>query len=166
MYLLDRTTPTAASMIYTHICGSWCHLIVRSLRFCLLLMALCDAERRILWHDIGFYPTTHDSTAWRLSSLGKKVANGRLPSPFFISGDNAFHPGSPSIVTPGPATATWDAFNYVQSSKRMPIECAFGECLSILRTTCMSGPHLSLPRCPSNPLLPRVCCSRLGHSHA
>lgn len=90
--------------------------------YALLLMAIADQHRRILWWDISFCPTTHDSTAWADTELGRQINNGDLPSPFFINGDNAFRPAQEWMATPGGT----DAYDFVQSSMRMPIECAFG----------------------------------------
>lgn len=66
------------------------------------------------------------SSAFYATHLGSLAKEGKLPEPYFINGDAAFRPGSQSMITPGPATSAWDDFNYVQSSTRVPIECAFG----------------------------------------
>ena len=97
----------------------FCH---RKQMFGLLLMAGCDAQRRILSWDCSYTPTTHDSTAFKGSELGRLIDAYGLPEPFFLSGDAAFQPATSSVVTPGGTIH----YNWVQSSLRMPIECAFG----------------------------------------
>lgn len=95
--------------------------------YMLLLLAIADADRRILWWDVSRAPTTHDKTAFMLTRLGAMLSAGQLLHPFFVSGDAAFRMSSPSLMCPVPAGwAQWDSYNYVQSSLRMPIECAFG----------------------------------------
>jgi hypothetical protein len=94
----------------------------RKARFGLLLMACCDALRRFRWWDMSHVPRSHDSAAFRSTSFSRALAAGLLPEPFFISGDSAFQPGHDALIVPGGT----DAYNYVQSSCRMPIECAFG----------------------------------------
>eukprot|EP00036_Acanthoecidae_sp_10tr_P018186 CAMPEP_0206305338 /NCGR_PEP_ID=MMETSP0106_2-20121207/10211_1 /ASSEMBLY_ACC=CAM_ASM_000206 /TAXON_ID=81532 /ORGANISM="Acanthoeca-like sp., Strain 10tr" /LENGTH=426 /DNA_ID=CAMNT_0053736181 /DNA_START=56 /DNA_END=1336 /DNA_ORIENTATION=+ len=95
--------------------------------YMLLLLAIADANRRILWWDMSSAATTHDKTALLETKLGAILAAGSLPHPFFISGDAAFRMPSPSLLCPVPAGWDgWDNYNYVQSSLRMPIECAFG----------------------------------------
>ena len=89
-------------------------------------MAAADADMVIRFWDIRFSPKTHDSVAWEYSSLGAWVAAGHLPHPFCFLGDKAFRPGSASLLTPGSASGTTDAFKYVQSRGRMPAEQCFG----------------------------------------
>ena len=92
--------------------------------YALLCIAVCDASRRFLDMDISQFPTTHDSMALHCSKFGQGLATGKLPEQYFISGDAAFH-GMPSMLCPD-GHAEFDDFDYVQSSQRMPIECAFG----------------------------------------
>jgi len=102
------------------------YFVARKNKFVLLLIAVADADSRIIYYDISQVPTTHDSLAWATSSLGQQVGRGDLPEPFFFSGDSAFSL-SPSMVVPSSGTQFFDdAFDFVQSSERMPIECAFG----------------------------------------
>ena len=105
--------------------------------YALLLMAIADQHRRILWWDISFCPTTHDSTAWADTELGRRINNGGLPSPFFINGDNAFRPAQEWMATPGGT----DAYDFVQSSMRMPIECgeSVRACPSMLACSGVGG---------------------------
>ena len=98
--------------------------VARKHAFCLLAIAVCDSERRFTMFDISQVPTTHDSLAFGATPLGVAVQAGKLPAPFFLNGDAAFSL-SPSLVTPSGDPAL-DDFDYVQSSNRMAIECAFG----------------------------------------
>ena len=100
------------------------YYVTRKAEYCLLCMALCDAERRFLYFDISQGPNTHDSLAWALSDLGIRVKRGDLPAPFFINSDSAFVP-TESMATPSGRT-DMDDYDFEQSSNRIPIECAFG----------------------------------------
>ena len=100
------------------------YYVARKAEYALLCMAICDVERRFLHYDISKGPNTHDSLAWEASKLGVSVLAGELPSPFFLNGDAAF-PLSNSVMCPS-GDPTLDAFDFEQSSNRMPIECAFG----------------------------------------
>jgi hypothetical protein len=75
----------------------WCD---RKKTYGLLCMGAADADRRILWWDISYVPTTHDNPAFRLTPFGSRLYSGHMPAPFFASGDNAFTP-HPSLMTPG-----------------------------------------------------------------
>lgn len=99
--------------------------VARKDEYALLCMALCDAEGVILDYDISQVPQTHDSLAWSLMELGRKVSEGKLRAPYFINGDAAF-PLSNSMITPSGGGADLDAFDYHQSSNRVAIERAFG----------------------------------------
>ena len=68
--------------------------------------------------------TTHDSQAWNLSELGLKIAAGGLDSKYFINGDSAYVQGKQMVIPYGKPEFT--DFDYVQSSNRICIECAFG----------------------------------------
>ena len=94
--------------------------------FGLLCMGAADADRRILWWDISYVPTTHDNPAFQLTPFGSRLYSGHMPAPFFASGDSAFTP-HPSLMTPGKKRPEFDAYNYEHSSNRMPIEQAWGE---------------------------------------
>ena len=69
-------------------------------KFALLLMAMADADRRIIWFDISMAPSTHDSVAFKGLPDAIKLME-RVPDPYFISGDSAFRPGGDAIMTPG-----------------------------------------------------------------
>ena len=57
--------------------------------YALLAIALCDACCRYLFWSFDCQPTVHDSVAWSQCELGMKVANGELPSEYFLNGDAA-----------------------------------------------------------------------------
>jgi hypothetical protein len=100
------------------------YFVARKDEFALLCVAGCDYRRRFLFYDISVAATTHDSLAFAVSELGQAVANGELPEPFFINGDNAFVQSNSMMV---PANdPSLDDYDFEQSSNRMPIECAFG----------------------------------------
>ena len=100
------------------------YFVARKNEYGLLCIAACDHSRRFVSIDMSMAATTHDSLAHAASDFGKRLAAGDLPYPFFVNGDNAFVAADHMIVPGG--TPELDAFDYVQSSQRMPIECAFG----------------------------------------
>ena len=108
------------------------YYVPRKRAFCLLLMAIADAKYRILFWDMSCAPHTHDSTAFAHTTLGARLESS-LPQPFFLSGDAAFRPGHPGLVTPATSrNDDWDNYNYVQSSPRMPVStftCTAQSCL-------------------------------------
>jgi hypothetical protein len=81
----------------------------RKSMFSLLLMAMADSDRRIIWFDISMAPTSHDSLAFKALPFAVKVLE-RMPGGYFINGDSAFRPGRNAIMTPGGT----DEYNYVQ----------------------------------------------------
>mmetsp|Transcript_4870 Transcript_4870/g.17388 ORF Transcript_4870/g.17388 Transcript_4870/m.17388 type:complete len:224 (+) Transcript_4870:673-1344(+) len=92
------------------------------------LQACCDADRRFLWASVESTGSTHDSTAFSMSSLGTMLYNDKIPSGYWLSGDAAYR-AHPNLVTPWPGSslpADKDALNYWQSNSRIMIECAFG----------------------------------------
>ena len=54
--------------------------------FGLLLIAICDQNRRFLWWSLRHPPSTHDSMSWRDTTLGYQVTHGLLPKGFFFNG--------------------------------------------------------------------------------
>ena len=81
----------------------------RKQMFSLLLMAIADADRRIIWFDMSMAPTAHDSLAFKSLPFANQLIE-RMPENYFINGDAAFRPGGNAIMTPGGT----DAFNYTQ----------------------------------------------------
>ena len=100
------------------------YYVDRKHAYCMLCIAICDYDRRFTYANVSQVPTTHDSLAWSATKLGQEIAAGELPAPFFINADAAFTLSS-SMITPS-GDPNLDDFDFVQSSNRMPIECAFG----------------------------------------
>jgi len=100
------------------------YYVARKAKFAMLVTAVCDCERRFTFWDFNTLPTTHDSQAWALTSLGRDIAAGKLASPYFINGDSAYVSSDQMVVPYGKTENTH--FDFVQSSNRMCIECAFG----------------------------------------
>ena len=98
------------------------YYVARKSEYALLCIAICDVNRRFLYYSMEMAATTHDSLAWNASSLGTRINQGALPFPFFFNGDNAFSLSNHMVVPSGTDTN----FDFVQSSNRMAIECAFG----------------------------------------
>lgn len=79
------------------------YYVTRKGGYMLLLLAVADASRRILWWDMSMAPTTHDKTALQMTDLGAKLQSGTAMNyPFFISGDAAFRMPTPSLLCPTP----------------------------------------------------------------
>jgi len=100
------------------------YYVHRKSKYAILCTAVCDAYRRFTFWDMNVGPQSHDSQAWGLTSLGMDIAAGKLPDQYFINGDSAYV-SSPQMVVPYNKTAETH-FDFLQSSNRMCIECAFG----------------------------------------
>eukprot|EP00171_Calliarthron_tuberculosum_P004660 IDg4660t1 len=98
--------------------------------FALNVQAACDAEYRFLYVAALTPGSTHDSTAFAMSSLSDlltKEIGGLLPG-FWIAGDEAYS-CTDRLLSPWPGrnlTVEKECFNYWQSSARIHIEQAFG----------------------------------------
>jgi hypothetical protein len=96
--------------------------------YALNVQAICDSKYRFLWMSAKARGSSHDSTAWRLSSLSRRFDGEPLPLGYWIAGDDAY-PASNQLLSPwsGKNHPVYkDSFNYYQSSKRIHIEQAFG----------------------------------------
>lgn len=93
-----------------------------------MALAVSDVRGKFLSFSVGHSGSTHDSLAWETSGLGKKVAAGALPDPYFIIGDDAFANTDQLLVPwPGRGIGKWkDSFNYWLSHSRQCVERAFG----------------------------------------
>jgi hypothetical protein len=100
------------------------YYVARKKTFAMLATAVCDADRRFIFWALECTPTTHDSTAFNQSSLGRLIANKGLPGEYFLNGDSAYAVGQHMVVPFGKPEHT--DFDFYQSSNRMAIECAFG----------------------------------------
>ena len=72
--------------------------------------------------------STHDATAFGITSLSEALEEGRLPTGYWLAGDEAY-PCSEWLLTPcsGRNLPKYkDAFNFYHSRLRTIIECAFG----------------------------------------
>lgn len=98
------------------------YYVARKSHYALLCIAVCDYDRKFLFYSMSMAASTHDSLAWTASSLGARFQKGDLPLPYFLNGDNAFSLSNSMIIPSGVDSH----FDFVQSSCRMPIECAFG----------------------------------------
>ena len=92
----------------------------------LKVMAICDYDRRFTWFDISSVSRTHDSKAFKATPLEKHIYEGSgLPHPYFFLSDAAFELHR-NVIKPTSTRDRNKCFDFLQSSYRMPIECAFG----------------------------------------
>ena len=94
------------------------------------LQAIADARRRIIYYSLATQGSTHDSLAFKLSSLGKQLDQKGLPECFWIAGDEAYVCGLWLLSPFGACQACEDTykdnFNFYLSRCRINVECAFG----------------------------------------
>ena len=114
--------------------------------FSVNLMALVDADYKIIYIDVGNYGSNADGQVFKRSEFGKAYMNGELdvppptslllypasgPVPYCIVADEAF-PLTPTIMRPFPRTDRQrlqddeSIFNYRLSRARRIVENAFG----------------------------------------
>lgn len=92
------------------------------------VQAVCDARGRFLFVSSKCAGSTHDSSAFEITSLGRFLSSGCLKEGFWIAADEAY-PCSDVLLTPWPSSTLneeKDAFNFHLSSLRIHIEQAFG----------------------------------------
>ena len=107
----------------------WC----RKGFYALNVQGVCDSTMRFLHVGINAPGSVHDCAAWALGSVSQSIANGLLPEPYYILGD-AGYKGCDRVMTPFVPQGTHSAhlnadqvrFNYLHSSARIKIECAWG----------------------------------------
>jgi hypothetical protein len=96
--------------------------------FATTLLAFVDASGRFLSTSITCASSSHDSTLFACSKLGRKILSGGLGDKWSIVGDDAFTCGG-NIITPF-AKHTLNPkqrnYNYFCSLNRQAVECAFG----------------------------------------
>lgn len=104
---------------------AYCH---RKYPFALIVLAGCDVRGKFTFLTANHSGSTHDSIAWKQSSLHHEIENGKLDSKFFLIGDEAFTCTQQLLSPyPGRGIGKWkDAFNYWLSHSRQCIERAFG----------------------------------------
>jgi hypothetical protein len=108
--------------------------------YALNVQAIVDKRKRILWMYLGAKGGEHDSAAFKSSNLYEMLENIFLDSdgkmhknsiniPFYIIGDSAYSL-RPFLLVPfdnALPQSPEDTFNYIVSSSRINVECAFGE---------------------------------------
>ncbi|XP_046388639.1 protein ALP1-like [Ischnura elegans] len=110
--------------------------------FSILLLAMCDADYKFIFVDVGAYGKSSDSTVFKESTFKKKLDSGLLnipenassfqgfeePMPFVIVGDEGF--GLTTKLLRPYSGKCLDVkkriFNYRLSRARRNIECSFG----------------------------------------
>lgn len=96
--------------------------------FATTMLAFVDASTRFLSVSIKCASSSHDSTLFACSNLGKKIMNGDLGDKWCIVGDDAFSSFG-NVITPfakHSLNARQRNFNYFCSLLRQVVECAFG----------------------------------------
>lgn len=103
--------------------------VARKGTYGLNLQCICDGKYRFTHISMAYSASSHDSTCWAASKLAQHWKSVRpLEVPYFLCGDSAYA-GCPNIITPfrnAKLGTREDNFNFVHSSKRSKIECAFG----------------------------------------
>lgn len=85
-------------------------------------MEIADAYQKIMWFDMSWNMTTHDSLAWITTEIVHDVNEGGLRYSFYLLDDSALT-FKCSLITP----RNDDDFNYEQISLRANVECTFGQ---------------------------------------
>jgi DDE superfamily endonuclease len=99
--------------------------------FALNVQAMCDSDYRFTFASAVCPGSTHDSTAYAVSSMAgllSRTGDDTLLPTYWIAVDEAYVCGE-RIITPWPGRSlsqSRDCFNYWQSSARIHIEQAFG----------------------------------------
>ncbi len=114
------------------------------------VQAVVDSNYKFLAVSARCSGSTHDSTAFGLTRLGQKLADGDLPVGFLVAGDEAY-PCSEGLLTPWPGSSQAlstdrDCFNFFLSSHRVHVEQALGQLTERWRVL-LSPLRFSLPQC-------------------
>ena len=104
------------------------HFFSRKGFFALTLQAIVDSDYRFLSCSSLAVGGTHDSLAFRLSSLSSFINAGNLPRGFWIAADEAYRCTNYIIIPFSRPSASLyqDGYNFFQSSHRLHVEQAFG----------------------------------------
>ena len=100
--------------------------------YALNVQCIVDHNKKILWASYKHKGASHDSTAFRHTSLYeclKGKAQYLFEHGFFILGDSAYSIES-FLIPPFPLAkpnTPEDDFNFYHSSARITVKCAFGE---------------------------------------
>jgi DDE superfamily endonuclease len=89
---------------------------------------MCDSAYRFTFVFAISPGSTHDSSAYAMSSLFTTLSSGALPRGYWVAGDEAYVCGE-GLITPHSCrqlNEAQDCFNYWQSSARIHIEQEFG----------------------------------------
>ena len=98
--------------------------------FSINLQAIADADWKFSWFSMETAGGTHDSLAFKVSELGRLLAQKGLPEGYWIAGDDAYA-CTEYLLTPYSKQSCRgcderDNFNFYQSRCRINVECAFG----------------------------------------
>ena len=96
--------------------------------FATTMLAFVDACGRFLYISVSCASSSHDSTLFGCSALGRKILTGGLGSKWSIVGDDAFTCEG-NIITPfakHSLNPRQRNYNYFCSLLRQVVECAFG----------------------------------------
>lgn len=95
----------------------------------ILLQGVVDADYKFWHYDIGRPGCMHDYKMFTLSDLHERMERGELGQ-YALLGDAAYQPRlnmlTPFMGTKEGLTPDKAFWNYIQSSSRMAVECAFG----------------------------------------
>jgi hypothetical protein len=96
------------------------------------VQVIVDKNKRVLWRNIGAKGSSHDSPTFHKSGLGEYLASiseQLRDKGLYLVGDSAYALRS-YLLTPyddASKGSEEDSFNFFLSSKRIYVECAFGE---------------------------------------
>jgi hypothetical protein len=96
--------------------------------FATSVLAFVDSQLRFLSISMSCYTSSHDSTLFSASKIGKCIADGQLDSKWLIVGDDAFVCRG-NIITPyvkHSLSSQQRNYNYFLSLNRQVVERAFG----------------------------------------
>jgi hypothetical protein len=120
--VIPRKTPIASKE--KNVAGQFC----RKGFFGTTMLAFVDASSRFLSVSVRCASSSHDSTLFGCSRLGKKILSGALGEKWVVVGDDAFT-SCGNVITPfskHTLNARQRNFNYFCSLLRQVVECAFG----------------------------------------
>lgn len=176
-----KCPPNAGSLYYNYkVIYTNVYLFNQSLILCyclndsqryhsIILMAVCDADYRFIYVDVGSPGADGDTNVFARSTFGADILqnsdalnfpedsdiNGKT-TPFFFVADDAF-PLSKRIMKPYGGTLTNEQriFNYRLSRARRTIENAFG--ILVMRWGCLRSEFLCYP--DKTKLIVAACCA-------
>jgi hypothetical protein len=97
--------------------------------YSILLQGVVDAECKFWDYDIGWAGSLHDYNLFKRTALFRRLVNGDFGN-YALLGDAAYQPRSyvltPFLGSKEGLSRQQFFWNFIQSSSRMPVECAFG----------------------------------------